>query len=47
MCGVVWNVCCGILICNLYLNVLFMAWCEMECGRYVEWCAKMWWCDLI
>ena len=47
MCGVVWNVGCGIVICNLYLNAMFMAWCEVECGPDVEWCAEMWWCDLM
>ena len=31
-----------------YLNVaMCMAWCEVECGRDVEWCAEMWWNDLI
>ena len=34
---------------NLYLNVsvMCMAWCEVECGRDVEWCAEMWWGDLM
>ena len=35
------------VMCNLYLNVVMcMAWCEVECGRDVEWCAGMWWGDL-
>ena len=33
----------GSVMCNLYLNVMVMAWCEVECGRDVEWCAEMWW----
>ena len=24
-----------------------MAWCEVECRRDVEWCAEMWWSDLM
>ena len=28
-------------MCNLYLNVVMrLAWCEVECGRDVEWCAE-------
>ena len=41
-----WDVCCGLecVLCNIYLNVaMCMAWCEVECGRDVEWCAAMWW----
>ena len=35
---VVWNVCCGDSVMrNLYLNVMCMAWCEVECGRDEEW----------
>ena len=45
-----WDVWCGLecvvwdsVMCNTYLNVVMcMAWCEVECGRDVEWCAEMW-----
>ena len=37
-----WDVCCGI-VRYVYLNVVCIAWCEVECGRDVEWCAEMWW----
>ena len=46
----VWDVWCGLEcklwdggMCSLYLNVMCMTWCEVECGRDVEWCAEMWW----
>ena len=33
---------------NLHLNVVMcMAWFEVECGHDVEWCAVMWWSDLV
>ena len=32
-------------MCNLHLNVMCMAWCEVECGHDVEWYAEMWWSD--
>ena len=39
---------CDTLMCNLYLSVaMCMAWCEVECGRDVEWCAEMWSSDLM
>ena len=34
-CGLECHVGCGIVICNLYLNAMFMAWCEVECGVLV------------
>ena len=40
----VWDVWCALkcdsVMCNLYVNVMCLAWCEVECGRYVEWCAE-------
>ena len=48
MCTVVWNVCCGIVMCNLYLDVMCVAWCyvgmmwngaprcEMWCDQYMS-----------
>ena len=40
--------CCGLecvmgdsAMCNLYFNVMCTAWCEVECGCDVEWCAEM------
>ena len=34
----VWNVCCvDSVMRNLYLNVVCMAWCEVECERDLEW----------
>ena len=37
---------CAVGWCDvLYLNVMCMTWCEVECGRDVEWCAEMWWND--
>ena len=51
----VWDVWCGLecvlwdsVMCNLTLNVVMcLAWCEVVCGRDVEWCAEMWWYDLM
>ena len=37
MCGVVWDS----AMYNLYPNVVMCAW------RDVEWCAEMWWSDLV
>ena len=42
MCGVVWNVCCGIVWCAIYI---WMWWCVW---RGVRWnVAEMWWYDLM
>ena len=44
MCGVVWKVISVLLdsvMCNLYLNVVCVAWCDVECGRDVEWCTEI------
>ena len=46
----VWDVWCGLecvlwdsVMCNLYFNVaMCMAWCEVQSGHDVEWCAEMW-----
>ena len=39
MCGVVWNV--------LMWDGQSTFECEVECRRDVEWCAEMWWSDLM
>ena len=50
----VWDMWCGLqcmwdnVMCDLYLNLaMCMAQCDMECVRDVEWCAEMWWSDLM
>ena len=44
----VWNVLWNSVMCNFYLKVVMcMAWCTVECGHGVEWCAEMWWSDLM
>ena len=50
VCSVVWNVIRVLwdsAMCNIpECGDVCMAWCEVECGRDVEWCAEMWWSDL-
>ena len=47
MCAVVWNELWDSGMCDLYLTVaMCMAWCAVECGSDVEWCAEMWWSEL-
>jgi len=42
MCAVVWNELWDSGMCNLYLTVaMCMAWCAVQCGPVVEWCAEM------
>ena len=44
---VLWfEMCCGIVWCVIYIWML-CAWCGARCGHDVEWCAEMWWSDLM
>ena len=38
---------CGVFLNVMWDSVMCMAWCEVECGHDAEWCAEMWWSDLM
>ena len=49
----VWDVWCGLECVDVGWAIYIwmwcggMSWCEVECRRDVEWCAEMWWSDLM
>ena len=51
MCGVVWNVCCGIVRCVIYIWMRWCAWRGVRCNVGVMWngvlrCGGVIWCEL-